>query len=79
MYALIHNVGRTAEVIAVSEDKKKLSERMKEEVLGVIEEIYNNDPDALDWLMPISDEMTYWSDEDEESPIVYRIKETEVI
>ena len=79
MYALIHNVGRTAEVIAVSEDKKKLSERMKEEVLGVIEEIYNNDPDALDWLMPISDEMTYWSDKDEESPIVYRIKETEVI
>lgn len=79
MYALIHNVGHIAEVIAVSEDKKKLSERMKEEVLGVIEEIYNNDPDALDWLMPISDEMTYWSDEDEESPIVYRIKETEVI
>jgi hypothetical protein len=79
MYALIHCVGHVTEVLAVSEDKSKLSQRMKEEVLTVIEEIYGNDPDALDWLMPISDDMTYWSDEDEEYPIIYHIEETEVI
>lgn len=79
MYALTKQIGKSFEVLAVSENKTTLSQVMKAEVLTFIEETYSNDPEALEWLMPISDEMTYWSDEDELVPVIYRIKEVTVL
>lgn len=79
MYALTRQIGKSFEVLAVSENKTTLSQVMKTEVLTFIEETYSNDPEALEWLMPISDEMTYWSDEDELTPVFYRIKEVTVL
>lgn len=79
MYALTKQIGKSFEVLAVSENKTTLSQVMKTEVLTFIEETYSNDPEALEWLMPISDDMTCWSDEDELVPVIYRIKEVTVL
>lgn len=78
MYALTRQNGGTFEIIAVSEQKTTLSGKMKEEVLTFIEEVYS-DEEELDWLMPISDDMTFWCDEDDVTPVVYRIVEVPVM
>lgn len=67
------------EVLAVSADKTKLQGIMRYEVLTFIEETYSNDQDALDFLMPLSDNMTYWSDEDEQTPASWKIEDVDVI
>lgn len=79
MYALTKQIGTSFEVLAVSEDMSLLRGVMRTEVLTFIEETYSNDPEALDWLMPISDTMTYWSDEDEFTPVSYHIIEVPVL
>ena len=79
MYALTKQVGMSFEVLAVSNDKTKLQGIMRYEVLTFIEETYSNDQDALDFLMPLSDNMTYWSDEDEQTPASWKIEDVDVI
>lgn len=79
MYALTKQVGMSFEVLAVSNDKTKLQGIMRYEVLTFIEETYSNDQDALDFLMPLSDNMTYWSDEDEQTPVSWKIEDVDVI
>lgn len=79
MFVLSIQRGESVELLACSNDIKKLHEKMKDEVLGFIAEVYGNDEDALDWLMPVSDDMDFWSDEDEEYPTIYRIESVEEI
>jgi hypothetical protein len=79
MYVLTRQNGMDFEVLAASEDQHLLSGVMHDEVLGFIEEVYSNDQEALEWLMPISDDMTFWADEDELTPVTYRIVETNVL
>lgn len=79
MYALTKQIGKSFEVLAVSTDKAKLRGIMRYEVLTFIEETYSNDQDALDFLMPLSDDMDYWYDEDEETPALWKIKSVDVI
>lgn len=79
MYALTKQVGMSFEVLAVSNDKTKLQGIMRYEVLTFIEETYSNDQDALDFLMPLSDDMDYWSDEDEQTPVLWKIKDVDMI
>lgn len=79
MYALSKQIGKSFEVLAVSTDKAKLRGIMKYEALVFIEETYSNDPDALDFLMPLSDDMDYWSDEDELTPVSWKIEDVAMI
>lgn len=79
MYALTKQTGKSFEVLWVSNDKTKLRGRMRYEVLTFIEETYSNDQDALDFLMPLSDDMDYWSDEDEETPVSWKIEDVDVV
>jgi hypothetical protein len=79
MYALTKQTGKSFEVLAVSNDKTKLRGLMRYEVLTFIEETYSNDQDALDFLMPLSDDMDYWSDEDELTPVLWKIKDVDMI
>lgn len=79
MYALTKQVGKSFEVLAVSNDKTKLRGLMRYEVLTFIEETYSNDQDALDFLMPLSDDMDYWSDEDELTPVSWKIEDVDMI
>lgn len=79
MLVLTIQRGQAKELLLASNDAQKLHERMKEEVLGFISEVYGDDEDALEWLMPIFDDMHYWSDEDEEYPTIYRIESVDVI
>lgn len=79
MYALTKQVGKSFSVLAVSEHIAQLEQMMKDEVLVFIEETYPNDPEYLDFLMPISDHMRYWSDEDEQTPVSWKIEDVDVI
>ncbi len=79
MYALTKQIGKSFEVLAVSTDKAKLRDIMRCEVLDFIEETYSNDQDALDFLMPLSDDMDYWSDEDELTPVSWKIEDVDMI
>ena len=79
MYALTKQIGMSFEVLAVSADKTKLQGIMRYEVLTFIEETYSNDQDALDLLMPLSDDMDCWYDEDEETPALWKIKSVDVV
>jgi hypothetical protein len=79
MYVLTIQRGESAELLACSNDIGKLHARMKEEVLGFLAEVYGDDEEAFEWLMPVSDEMNFWSDEDEEYRTTFRIEEVEEI
>lgn len=79
MYALTQQTGKSFEVLAVSPDKTKLRGLMRYKVLVFIEETYSNDQDALDFLMPLSDDMDYWSDEDELTPVSWKIEDVDFI
>mgnify|MGYP007101836787 CR=1 FL=1 len=78
MYALTIQRGANTDIICVSADKDAIKGKMRDEVLGFISVVYGNDDD-LDWLMPVSDDMEYWSDEDEEYRTTFRIQEVELI
>lgn len=79
MYALTKRIGNYFDVLAVSEHTTPLESKMKAEVLTFVKETYALDPEALDFLMPITDHMEYWSDDDELTPAVFRIVETDWI
>lgn len=78
MYILMIQRGPAAEVLAVSKDLKNLQLRMKTEVLGFLSEVYGDDED-LDWMMPVRDDMMFWSDEDEEYRTSFTIEQAEEI
>jgi hypothetical protein len=71
--------GEAVELLACSNDSTKLHARMKEEVLGFLSEVYGNDEEAFEWLMPVTDDMNFWSDEDEEYRTTFRIESVEEI
>ena len=79
MLVLTLQRGESVELLVCSNDSAKLHARMKEEVLGFLAEVYGDDEEALEWLMPVTDDMSYWSDEDEEYPTIFRIKSVEEI
>ena len=79
MFVLSIQRGRSFELLAASDDIEKLRNKMKDEVLDFLSEVYGNDEEAFDWLMPITDDMVYWSDEDEEYPTIYRIQSVDTI
>ena len=79
MYVLTLQRGESVELLACSNDIRKLYTRMKEEVLSFLAEVYGDDEDAFEWLMPVSDEMMFWSDEDEEYRTTFRIESVEEI
>lgn len=79
MYVLTEQRGESVELIAASESLTNLQARMKEEVLGFLSEVYGEDEDAFDWLMPVKDDMMFWSDEDEEYRTSFKIEKVEVI
>lgn len=78
MYILMIQRGPAAEVLAVSKDLTKLQIRMKTEVLGFLSEVYGDDED-LEWMMPVRDDMMFWSDEDEEYRTTFTIETAEEI
>ena len=67
------------ELLACSNNIDKLHARMKDEVLAFLAEVYGDDEDAFDWLMPVSDDMNFWSDEDEEYRTTFRIESVDEI
>ena len=79
MLVLTLQRGESVELLACSNDSAKLHKRMKEEVLGFLAEVYGNDEDAFEWLMPVTDDMNFWSDEDEEYPTIFRIESVDEI
>lgn len=79
MFVLSIQRGESVELLACSNDSEKLRKRMKEEVLGFLAEVYGNDEDAFDWLMPVTDDMNFWSDEDDEYATVFRIESVDEI
>ena len=79
MYVLMIQRGLAAEVLAVSKDLTNLQLRMKTEVLGFLSEVYGEDEDAFEWLMPVRDDMMFWSDEDEEYRTTFTIETAEEI
>ena len=79
MFVLMIQRGEAAEVLSVSHNLQKLQARMKEEVLGFLSEVYGDDEEAFDWLMPVKDDMMFWSDEDEEYRTSFVIREAEEI
>ena len=79
MFVLSIQRGRSFELLAASNDIEKLHNKMKDEVLDFLSEVYGDDEEAFDWLMPITDDMVYWSDEDEEYPTIYRIQSVDTI
>lgn len=79
MFVLMIQRGEAVEVLAVSQELQKLQARMKEEVLGFLSEVYGEDDDAFDWLMPVRDDMMFWSDEDEEYRTTFRIESVDEI
>lgn len=79
MYVLTIQRGESVELLACSTDIDKLHTRINDEVLSFISEVYGDDEEAFEWLMPISDGMTFWSDEDEEYCTTFRIESVEEI
>lgn len=79
MYVLTLQRGESVELLACSANINKLHTRMNDEVLSFISEVYGDDEEAFEWLMPISDGMTFWSDEDEEYRTTFRIESVEEI
>lgn len=79
MLVLTLQRGKSVELLACSNDSTKLHARMKEEVLGFLAEVYGDDEDAFDWLMPVTDDMDFWSDEDEEYRTTFRIESVDEI
>ena len=79
MFVLTLQRGESVELLACSTDISKMHARMKEEVLSFLAEVYGNDEDAFEWLMPVSDDMNFWSDEDEEYLTTFRIESVEEI
>lgn len=79
MLVLTLQRGKSVELLACSNDSTKLHARMKEEVLGFLAEVYGDDEDAFDWLMPVTDDMDFWSDEDEEYCTTFRIESVDEI
>jgi hypothetical protein len=74
MYVLSIQCGKATDLLACSNNIDKLHERMRDEVLGFISNVYYNDEEALEWLMPVRDDMNFWTDEDEEYPTTFRIE-----
>ncbi len=79
MFVLTIQRGRDTVLLCASDDLGKIHTKMKEEVLAFLSEVYGNDEDAFDWLMPVSDDMDFWSDEDEEYPTVFRVEAVDLI
>ena len=79
MFVLTVQRGESVELLACSYDISKMHARIKEEVLSFLSAIYGDDEDAFEWLMPVSDDMTFWSDEDEEYRTTFRIVSVEEI
>ena len=79
MLVLTMQSGKAKDLLACSNNIDKLHERMRDEVLGFIAEVYCNDEEALEWLMPVSDDMNFWSDEDEEYRTTFRIESVDEI
>ena len=79
MLVLTLQRGESVELLACSNDSAKLRARMKEEVLGFLAEVYGDDEEAFEWLMPVTDDMDFWSDEDEEYCTTFRIESVEEI
>jgi hypothetical protein len=79
MLVLTLQRGKSVELLACSNDSAKLHKRMKEEVLGFLEEVYGDDEDTFEWLMPVTDDMNFWSDEDEEYCTTFRIESVDEI
>jgi hypothetical protein len=79
MYALTHRNGNSFEILAVAKEKMPLREIMKDEVLVFVEETYSDDEEVFEWLMPISDTMDFWGDEDEFNPVSWKITEVKEI
>lgn len=79
MFVLMIQRGEAVQVLAASANLPKLQARMKEEVLGFLSEVYGEDEEAFDWLMPVKDDMMFWSDEDEEYRTTFTIEKVEEI
>lgn len=79
MLVLTIQRGESVELLACSNNIDKLHARMKEEVLAFLAEVYGDDEDAFDWLMPVKDDMNFWSDEDEEYRTTFRIESVDEI
>lgn len=79
MLVLTLQRGKSVELLACSNNIDKLHARMKDEVLAFLAEVYGDDEDAFDWLMPVTDDMNFWSDEDEEYCTTFRIESVDEI
>lgn len=76
MYALVKNTEKTANVIAVSENKEKLKELLKKEAAEHAKFICWDERDFEDmgYRRSIDEADDYWSDEDDEFPVEFYIE-----
>lgn len=72
--------GEATELLACSNNKEKLREKMRKDINEFIEEIYGEDwREVEDWLTKPEDVEDFWSDEDDEYETVFSIVEVEEI
>jgi len=91
IFVLICQVGRAITVYGVSTDKDKLAKVLKEEVYNHLEGVYGprkeleQDPEEYNFELSMYESVDnlsnpyFWSDEDDELPVVFYITESEII
>ena len=79
MYAYTQRRGDATEIVAVSQSEETLQKELRKDVCNFIDEVYGNDEEAQEWLMPVDENPNFWSDEDEEYETVFQIVEVKEI
>ena len=79
MYVYCQRCGDATNLEACSSNKDKLRRRMKSDVEDFIREHYDEEDETLGIIPDVTDDMDFWSDEDDEYEIVFFITEVEEI
>ena len=72
--------GEVTELLACSNDKEKLREKMRKDIKDFIEGVYGEDwEEEAEWLTKPEEVEDFWSDGDDEYETVFQINEVEEI
>lgn len=76
MFVEYQRRGEGVELLACSENKETLRNKMRDDVREFIVAVYGEDwKEDADWLVKPEDVEDYWSDEDEEYETIFQIVE----
>ena len=79
-YVYTQTRGESTEVICTSHNPEVLRAKMLGDIQEFLEEHYGNDlEEALEFLQPAEKTTDYWSDEDDEYPMIFQIHKVEEI